>query len=144
MRKSWDEYFMDIAFQVKERSTCPRLHVGAVVVKDKRIKGTGYNGSPPGFPHCEEVGCLMIDGHCKRTIHAEVNALLECTPEERRGATIYVTAQPCLECTKLIIGSGITRVVYANPYPTEVDFFADAPWVEVVCTRRETEEQEWN
>ncbi len=137
MRKSWDEYFMDIARQVKERSTCPRLRVGAVIVKGKRIKGTGYNGSPPHFPHCDDVGCLMIDGHCKRTIHAEVNALMECSPEERAGATIYITAQPCMECTKLIIASGIERVVYANPYPTEVDFFSQANWIEVVCLNLE-------
>jgi len=126
---------MDIAHQVKERSTCPRLRVGAVIVKDKRIKGTGYNGSPPHFPHCDDVGCLMIDNHCRRTIHAEVNALMECSPEERKDATIYITDQPCMECTKLIIASGISRVVYANPYPTEVDFFAEADWIEVKCLR---------
>ena len=142
MRKSWDEYFMDIAYKVKERSTCPRLHVGAVVVKDKRIKGTGYNGSPPKFPHCEDEGCLLVNGHCKRTIHAEVNALMECSPEERKGAAIYVTAQPCLECTKLIIASGIERVVYANPYPTEIDFFSEAPWIRVECVNRDEEGEE--
>lgn len=135
MRKDWDNYFMDIALMVKERSTCPRLHVGAIIVKDKRIKGTGYNGSPPGFDHCEDVGCLMIDNHCRRTIHAEVNALLECSPDERNGAAIYITAQPCMECSKLILASGITRVVYANPYPTEHNFFADAPWIRVECLK---------
>lgn len=132
MRKNWDQYFMDIAFMVKERSTCPRLHVGAIVVKDKRIKGTGYNGSPPGLDHCDDVGCLMIKDHCKRTIHAEVNAIMECSPIEREKATIYVTAQPCMECSKLIIASGIKRVVYAKAYPTEYDFFKDAPDIEVV------------
>jgi dCMP deaminase len=71
MRKDWDKYFMDIAFMVSERSTCPRLHVGAVLVNDKRIKATGYNGSPKGFPHCDEAGCLMVNNHCVRTIHAE-------------------------------------------------------------------------
>ncbi|MDT8715719.1 cytidine/deoxycytidylate deaminase family protein [Clostridium sp. 19966] len=133
MRKNWDNYFMDIAFMVKERSTCPRLHVGAVIVKDKRIKGTGYNGSPSSLEHCEDVGCLMIDNHCRRTIHAEVNAVMECSPEERRDATIYITAQPCMECSKLIIASGISRVVYAKKYNTEYDFFKDAPWIEVMC-----------
>lgn len=132
MRKSWDNYFMDIAFMVRERSTCPRLHVGAVVVKDKRIKGTGYNGSPPHMDHCDHVGCLMINNHCKRTIHAEVNAIMECSPEQRQGATLYVTAQPCIECSKLIIASGITRVVYAQQYQPEYDFFQDAQWIEVV------------
>ncbi len=132
MRKTWDEYFMDIAFMVKERSTCPRLHVGAIVVKDKRIKGTGYNGSPSGLSHCEDVGCLMIDNHCRRTIHAEVNAIMECSPYERENATIYITAQPCMECSKLIIASGIKRVIYFKSYETEVDFFKEAPWIEVI------------
>ncbi|HHW03917.1 MAG TPA: dCMP deaminase family protein [Thermoanaerobacterales bacterium] len=136
MRKNWDDYFMDIAFMVKERSTCPRLQVGAVIVKDKRIKATGYNGSPPGFDHCVDVGCLMIAGHCRRTIHAEVNAIMECSPEERKGATIYITAQPCMECSKLIIASGITRVVYSTPYEPEYDFFKYAPWIEIVRWER--------
>lgn len=141
MRKSWDAYFMDIARKVRERSTCPRLRVGALIVKDKRIKGTGYNGSPPSFPHCDDVGCLMVAGHCRRTIHAEVNALLECSPEERKGATIYITNQPCMECTKLILASGISRVVYEHPYPTEVDFFAEADWVSVVCLAEEEDQE---
>ncbi len=132
MRKDWDEYFMDIAFQVRGRSTCPRLQVGAVVVKDNRIKGTGYNGSPSGMAHCDDVGCMMRGNHCVRTIHAEVNALLECTPEERKDATLYVTARPCAECSKLIINSGIRRVVFAQDYPIDYDWFKDAPWVEMV------------
>ena len=109
----------------------PRLHVGAVIVKDKRIKGTGYNGSPPGLAHCEDVGYLMIDNHCRRTIHAEVNAITECSPEERKAATIYITAQPCMECSKLIIASGITRVVFAKKYAPDYNFFNDAPWIEI-------------
>lgn len=135
MRKNWDEYFMDIAFKVKERSTCPRLSVGAVVVKDNRIKGTGYNGSPSGMAHCDEVGCLMHDNHCKRAIHAEVNAILECSPEERKNATIYVTAQPCAECAKIIINSGINRVVYAQEYKPDYDWFKEAPWIKVECMK---------
>lgn len=131
MRKDWDKYFMDIAFMVKERSTCPRLHVGALVVKDKRIKGTGYNGSPPSLEHCDDAGCLIINNHCKRTIHAEVNAIMECSPDERAGATIYVTDEPCMECTKIIIASGINRVVFAKKYPTEHDFFKEASWIKV-------------
>jgi dCMP deaminase len=132
LRKDWDSYFMDIAFMVSERSTCPRLHVGAVIVKDRKIKATGYNGSPPHLDHCEDVGCLVINNHCKRAIHAEINAIMQCSPEEREGATIYVTAQPCMDCAKAIIASGIKRVVYAKPYRTEYDFFADAPWIEVI------------
>ncbi|WP_213818640.1 deoxycytidylate deaminase [Garciella nitratireducens] len=132
MRKDWDSYFMDIAYQIKERSTCPRLHVGALIVKDKRIKGTGYNGSPSGLPHCDEEGCYLIDGHCKRTIHAEVNCLLETSPEERKGATLYVTHQPCPDCQKLIITSGIQRVVYAQSYESYIDWLSLTKNIEVV------------
>ncbi len=132
MRKDWDTYFMDIAYQIKERSTCPRLHVGALIVKNKRIKGTGYNGSPTGLPHCDEEGCYLVDGHCKRTIHAEVNCLLETSPEERKGATLYVTNQPCPDCQKLIITSGIRRVVYGESYEPHTDWFAIAKDIEVV------------
>lgn len=132
MRKDWDTYFLEIAFKVRERSTCPRLQVGAVVVKDNRIKGTGYNGSPSGLAHCDDAGCMMRGNHCVRTIHAEVNALLECSPEERKDATLYVTARPCAECSKLIINSGIKRVVYAVEYPPDYDWFKDAPWIELV------------
>lgn len=123
-RPSWDEYFMEIAFQTAMRGTCSRRMVGAVVVKDKRIKGTGYNGSPPGMPHCIDDGCEMRDGHCIRCVHAEPNALLECTPEERRGATLYVTDYPCPECQKLIISAGITEIVYARAYEPHVDWFS--------------------
>ena len=133
MRKDWDTYFMDIAFQVCERSTCPRLHVGAILVKDKRIKGTGYNGSPTSLPHCndEGVGCYMNNNHCIRTIHAEVNCLLEVAPDERKDATLYVTHYPCPECQKLIITTGIKRVVYANDYRLQIDWFQLAPWIKV-------------
>jgi len=123
MRKDWDTYFMDIAFMARERSTCPRLHVGAVIVRNKQIKSTGYNGSPKGLPHCDDEGCFMIDGHCRRTIHAEINAITNASPEEREGATLYVTHQPCVECQKVIISSGITRVVFAEGYEPETDWF---------------------
>jgi dCMP deaminase len=131
MRKDWDKYFMDIAFMVSERSTCPRLHVGAVLVNDKRIKATGYNGSPKGLPHCDEAGCLMVNNHCVRTIHAEVNCLLEVSPQERQGATMYVTHAPCPECQKLIITSGIKRVIYCNEYTPAINWFDQAEDIEV-------------
>ncbi len=126
MRKDWDEYFLDIAFQVAGRSTCNRREVGAVVVKDKRIKGTGYNGAPHGLPHCLDAGCLMEGEHCLRTIHAEINALLECSPEERVGATMYVTDYPCERCALIIIQAGIQRLVYARPYPVARDWLRQA------------------
>lgn len=128
---------MDIALMVKERSTCPRLHVGAVIVKDNRIKGTGYNGSAPGLEHCDDVGCLIIENRCKRTIHAEVNAILDTEPDERKGATIYVTAQPCMECQKLIIASEISRVVYKEDYPTAYDFLSKVATIDVVIVNKE-------
>lgn len=132
MRKDWDTYFMDIAFKVSERSTCPRLHVGALLVKDRRIKGTGYNGSPKGLPHCDDAGCLMADGHCVRTIHAEVNCLLEVAPDDRVDASLYITHTPCPECQKLIISCGIKRVIYAEEYAPAIDWFKLAPSIEVV------------
>ena len=132
MRKDWDKYFMDIAFMVSERSTCPRLHVGAVLVKNRRIKATGYNGSPMGLPHCDEDGCLMVNNHCVRTIHAEVNCLLEAAPVEREGATMYVTHTPCPECQKLIITCGIKRVVYSTEYVPSINWFEHDKTIEVV------------
>lgn len=137
MRKDWDNYFMDIAFEVCERSTCSRLHVGAILVKEKRIKGTGYNGSPRNLTHCdEEEGCYIKNNHCVRTIHAEVNCLLEVSPGDREGSTLYITHTPCPECQKLIITCGIGRVVFAEKYTPEINWFEKAPWIELVCLGR--------
>ena len=131
MRDSWDRYFMDMAFAASKRSTCNRLHVGAVIVKNNRVKATGYNGSPAGLPHCIDDECYMHNGHCVRCIHAEVNALLECSPDDKYGATIYVTDEPCSECQKLIITSGINRVVYARAYSPEINWFSLAKHIKV-------------
>jgi dCMP deaminase len=121
-RPSWDSYFMDIAFQVARRSTCPRASVGAVIVRDKRILTTGYNGSPRGLPHCAEAGCLMVNGHCVRTLHAEQNAIIQGALHGVgvSRSILYVTHQPCLSCAKMIINAGIERVVYAGDYPDEI------------------------
>lgn len=118
-RPDWDDYFMDIAFTVAERSTCDRAHVGAVLVRDRRILTTGYNGAPAGLPHCDEVGHLMVDDHCVRTLHAEQNAIIQAALHGigTGGATAYVTHQPCLTCAKMLINAGIRRVVYAGNYP---------------------------
>ncbi len=120
-RPSWDEYFMAIAFAVAGRSTCDRAHVGAVLVRDRRILTTGYNGAPAGLPHCDDVGHLMVDGHCVRTLHAEQNAIIQGALHgvSIQGATAYVTHQPCLTCAKMLINSGVTRIVYAGNYPDE-------------------------
>ena len=129
-RPSWDEYFMSIAVQVAKRSTCDRAHVGAIIVKDRRILTTGYNGSPSGLPHCDDVGHLLVDGHCVRTLHAEQNAIIQAAYHgvSVRDSTIYVTHQPCLTCAKMIINAGIRRVVYAGDYPDNLarQFLAEA------------------
>ena len=118
MRPDWDSYFMKIAAAVSERSTCDRAMVGCVLVLDKRILTTGFNGSPAGQEHCDEVGHLMVDGHCVRTIHAETNAIIQAALHgvSTRGASCYVTHLPCINCTKALINAGITRIVYGEAY----------------------------
>ncbi len=117
MRKDWDQYFLDIAEKVSERSTCDRLSVGCIIVKDKRIVSTGYNGSVKGHEHCSEAGHLLNDqGRCIRTIHAEQNALIFANRDDLSGATVYVTHYPCETCSKLLAQAGIARIVYRNYY----------------------------
>ena len=118
-RPPWDEYFLRIAFEVATRATCLRRHVGAVIVRDKRILSTGYNGSPPGQKHCTEVGCLLDDGRCIRTLHAEQNALMQAALHgvSTQGATLYATCRPCHVCARMIVAAGIVRVVFAGDMP---------------------------
>lgn len=117
-RASWDEYFMNIARVVATRATCDRKHVGAVLVRDKTILSTGYNGSIRGLPHCSEVGHMMEDGHCVATVHAEANAIIQAAKNgvAIEGATIYTTASPCWPCFKLIGNSGCKRIVFGEFY----------------------------
>jgi len=125
-RPSFDEYFMEIAHVVAKRSTCLRGHVGAVIVKDKRILATGYNGAPSGMPHCDEVGCLreklgVPSGERQelcRGVHAEQNAIIQAAKFGIGvdGATLYTTHSPCITCAKAIINAGISRVVYCKEY----------------------------
>jgi dCMP deaminase len=117
-RASWDEYFMNIAREVSTRSTCDRKFVGAVIVRDKSILATGYNGSIRGLPHCDEEGHLMEEGHCVRTVHAEANAIVQAARNGVRvdGAGIYVTASPCWGCFRLIANAGIVRIVFGEFY----------------------------
>jgi dCMP deaminase len=136
MRPDWDSYFMKIAHAVSERSTCDRAEVGCVLVLEKRILTTGFNGSPTGQAHCDESGHLMVDGHCVRTIHAETNAIIQAALHgvSTRGATCYVTHLPCINCTKALINAGITRIVYAVDYrkdPLAMSFL-EAAGIEVV------------
>lgn len=117
-RASWDEYFMSIAQVVATRSTCPRKYVGAVLVRNRTILSTGYNGSIRGMPHCSDVGHMMEDNHCVATIHAEANAIIQAARNGVviEGATNYVTASPCWNCFKQLANAGVTRIVYGEFY----------------------------
>jgi dCMP deaminase len=129
-RPSWDDYFLKIARDAAERSTCLRRHVGAVLVRDKRILATGYNGAPRGVAHCLDVGCLREEMNVPsgqrhelcRGVHAEMNALLQCAYHgvEAGNATLYSTSVPCSLCSKMIINAGVRRVVYLGEYPDDL------------------------
>ena len=118
IRCSWNEYFMKIAHVVAERSTCDRAHVGCVLVKEKRILTTGYNGSIAGGKHCDDVGHDVEDGHCKRTIHAETNAILQAAKFGINidNALVYVTHSPCFTCFKNMVSVGISSIYYDIAY----------------------------
>lgn len=120
-RASWDEYFMAIGRVVAARSTCDRKHVGAVIVRDRIILATGYNGSIRGLSHCDDEGHMMEDGHCVRTVHAEANSIVQAARTGVRidGADIYVTASPCFGCFKLIANAGLARIVFGEFYRDE-------------------------
>jgi dCMP deaminase len=120
-RVSWDRYFMNLAVQAAARSTCPRKAVGAVIVRDRAILATGYNGSIRGLDHCTDVGCMIVSDHCVRTVHAEANAILQAARHGVRieGADIYVTASPCWDCFKLIANAGLSRVLFGEFYRDE-------------------------
>jgi dCMP deaminase len=120
-RIDWDTYFMRIAREVSERSTCDRKHVGAVIVRDRNILSTGYNGSIAGMPHCDDVGHMLENGHCVATIHAEANAILQAAKNGVmiNGAAIYVNASPCWNCFKLIVNSGIRKIYFGEFYRDE-------------------------
>jgi|SaaInlV_165m_DNA_1040744.scaffolds.fasta_scaffold65518_2 dCMP deaminase len=120
MRKPWNEYFMDLAFMVATRSTCVRKKVGAVIINPefKAIIATGYNGSLPLAPHCEDVGCHIVDGHCTTTIHAETNAINQAAKMGVRlqNTAIYCTCKPCWNCFKNLIQSGVESIYFQEDY----------------------------
>ena len=126
-RPDWDEYFMEIAHVVARRSTCLRRQIGAVIVRDKRILATGYNGAPSGLPHCLDIGCLRnelgIDSGTRheicRALHSEQNAIIQAAYHgiSTKDSTIYCTHQPCSLCAKAIISAGVNRVVFEGDYP---------------------------
>ena len=126
-RLSWDQYFLTITRQVAERSTCKRAKVGAVIVRDKNILATGYNGAPAGMPHCIDVGCLIYQSktpngdteeNCFRTIHAEMNAIAQAAKNGStiKDASIYITHTPCIHCLKVLVNTGIKNIYYEKPY----------------------------
>lgn len=126
-RPSWDEYFISIAYLVSMRSTCLRRRVGAVLVRDRRIIATGYNGAPTGLRHASEVGCLREELNVPsgerhelcRGLHAEQNAIIQAALHgvSTKGATLYCTHCPCSLCTKMLINAGIGKVIYVEGYP---------------------------
>jgi dCMP deaminase len=120
-RVDWHTYFMNIAKQAATRSTCDRKHVGCVIVRDKTILSTGYNGSIRGMPHCDDVGHIIENGHCVATVHAEANAIIQAAKNGVRieGAELYTTASPCWNCFKLIANAGIRVVYYGEFYRDE-------------------------
>jgi dCMP deaminase len=121
VRVGWHSYFMSIARQAATRSTCDRKHVGAVIVRDKTILSTGYNGSIRGMPHCDDVDHVMENEHCVATVHAEANAIIQAAKNGVRidGAELYTTASPCWDCFKLIANAGIGRVYYGEFYRSQ-------------------------
>ena len=123
-RISWEQYFMNIAQETATRSTCDRKHVGAVIVRDRTILSTGYNGSIRGMPHCDEVGHIMENGHCVATIHAEANAILQAAKNGVMigGAEVYITASPCWVCFKMLANAGIKKIFYGEFYRDEKIF----------------------
>lgn len=130
-RISWEQYFIAQTEVVALRSTCTRLNVGAIIVKDNRMIASGYNGSVSDGDHCIDEGCYMVDGHCVRTVHAEANALLQCAKfgVSTKDTVIYVTHFPCLQCCKLLIQAGIKKVYYASDYRNNelaVELFKEA------------------
>lgn len=137
MRPDWDTYFMEITHVVAKRSTCSRRQVGAILVKDKHILATGYNGAPRKMAHCDEVGCmrdkLQIPSGERhelcRALHAEQNAIIQASVQgiSIAGSTLYCTMSPCSLCAKMLINAGVIRVVFAGLYPDQMalDFFAE-------------------
>ena len=120
-RATWEQYFMNIAKEVATRSTCDRKHVGSVIVRDKTILSTGYNGSIRGMQHCDEVGHMMENGHCVATIHAETNAILQAAKNGVMidGGEVFITASPCWPCFKMLANAGIKKIYYGEFYRDE-------------------------
>ena len=128
-RKTWQKYFIDLSYTVSQRSTCNRKKVGAVIInpETKTVLATGYNGSLPLAPHCDEAGCYIKNNHCIRTVHAETNAINQAAQNGTSliKAHIYCTTQPCWNCFKNIIQAGILHIYYAESYPHNNELYSD-------------------
>lgn len=144
-RPSWDTRFLKLAYDNAEHGTCPRAKVGAVLVREKHQLTTGYNGAPTDIEHCEDVGCLIVDNHCVRVVHAEANAIIAAALQgvSTAGATLYVTHFPCLYCAMMLINAGVARVVYSELYNVDAlaeDFFMKAG-VEIVQIEKDEKDE---
>lgn len=144
-RPTWDEYFLEMAHVIASRSTCLRRHVGAVLVRDRRILATGYNGAPAGLPHCAEVGCRRAElgiasgqrQELCRGLHAEQNAIIQGALHgvSLRDSVLYCTTQPCVICAKMLINAGVRRIVYEGDYADELSLeMLDQAGVELLRT----------
>ena len=153
-RPSWDTYFMGIADLVSDRATCVKRKVGAVIVNEKQVISTGYNGTPKNLKHCSEVGCLRQQLNVPsgtrhelcRGLHAEQNAIIQAASSgaNTTGATLYCTFLPCVICTKMIINAGIKRVVFKGYYPDDlaVQMFSETNIELVLYDKEEFEKEE--
>lgn len=151
MRPSWDDYFMEVAEVVKKRSTCLRRQVGAVIVKDKQILTTGYNGAPKNLKHCKETGCkreqMKIPSGQRhelcRALHAEQNAIIQAAYNgiNINNSTLYVTTKPCVLCAKMCINAGIKKIIYKGNYPDELsDEILKEANIEIINFKEEEKE----
>ena len=116
-RPDWTSFWFTLALAYSTRGTCDRLRTACLIVKDKRLVGAGYNGSPSGLAHCDDVGHLLIDGHCERTLHGEENAILNTPREDRPGASAYIIGTPCIRCAKLLVNAKLAEVNFLGEYP---------------------------
>jgi len=118
-RPSWEEFWFTLALFYSTRGTCDRLKAACILVdKNNRLVGAGYNGSLPGHPHCDEVGHLMVEGHCVRTLHAEVNAIMHSVGD-LEGATAYVLGTPCIDCVKKLLAKKVKKILFTRDYDNQ-------------------------
>ena len=115
-RPGWDEFWFTEALMYSTRGTCDRLRTACLIINNKRIVGAGYNGSVAGQPHCDDVGHLIVEGHCERTLHGEENAVINSERKDIKGATAYIIGTPCLRCTRILINSGVAEIKYLGEY----------------------------